>query len=143
MNAFAQLMANEPNYLGKQVFDLLGSSLRFVVPDKNQTNKSRLKTCRFWERFLGAIEPLKISPLKMDSGLLETQEWLKHGGTLSAVKAFIFLQEHNALGELEEIDTLMKDLKFSQNLAAKISSHLYSIGREELIPLLKPFTAAG
>ena len=78
-----------------------------------------------------------------DLSLLETQEWLKHGGTLSAVKAFLFLQEHNALGELEEIEVLIKDLKFSQNLAAKISSHLYSIGREELIPLIKPFTVAG
>ena len=37
-----------------------GSNLRFVVPDKNRTNKSRLKTCRFRERFLGAIEPLRI-----------------------------------------------------------------------------------
>ena len=140
-NGFAQLMAKEPDYLGKQVFDILGSSLRFVVPDGKESNKSRWQTCRFWKRFLGAIQPLKITIPQPESSLQDTQRWLRDGGPLAAVKAFLLLEDCGALGELETVEDLMRELKFSQSLSAKVSSHLYSIGREELIPRLKPFTA--
>lgn len=138
----AQLIAGEPFMVGKQIFDLLGSSLRFVVPDKNQANRSRLKTCRFWERFLGAIKPLKLSLAKPDNNLFDTQKWLKQGGSLSAVKAFLFLQQNDALGDLEDLETLMHRLRFSQDLSGKISAHLYEINRQDLIPELRQNTRA-
>ena len=46
--------------LGELAFGLLADNIRFVVPNKNERNKSRWKTCRFWERFLGAVEVLKL-----------------------------------------------------------------------------------
>ena len=38
--------------LGKLAFGLLANNLRFVVPNRNESNKSRWKTCRFWEQMV-------------------------------------------------------------------------------------------
>lgn len=73
------LFKDNPFDLGKLAFDLLAGSLRFVVPDKTQRNKSRWKTCRFWNRVLGAVEPLKLHVETPHNTLLETQRWLKEG----------------------------------------------------------------
>lgn len=72
-----------PLDLGKLAFDLLAGNLRFVKPDKKQSNKSRWKTCQFWERFLGAVEPLQLHMETPRNTLQETQRWLKEGGVLS------------------------------------------------------------
>lgn len=141
-HAFAQLMAENPDMLGTQIFDLLGSNLRFVVPDKNQANKSRWKTCRFWKRFLGTIQPLKIIIEKPETNLFDTQSWLKYGGASAALLAFLFLQEHDALGSLEDLDGLMNGVRFSQGLSGKVTPHLCAIGRQDLIPELKLLTSA-
>lgn len=92
-HSFAMLMCETFEGLGNLAFDLLSSSLRVVTDDKTQSNKSRWKTSRFWERFLGAVKPLKLKIEKPDSSLQETQKWLIEGGTLSAVKAFLFLEK--------------------------------------------------
>lgn len=99
---FAQLMAKETDSLGQQIFNLLGTNLRFVVPNKNESNKSRWKTCRFWERFLGTVKPLKITIAKAESNLYATEKWLREGGALAAIKAFQFLEENHALGGLRK-----------------------------------------
>jgi len=133
---FALMMEKNPYELGKLTFDLLGSSLRFVTADKHQANKSRWKTSRFWERFLGDIEPLTIRLEIPVNSLYETQKWLKKGGALSAVQVFLFLQENNALGGLEELGKLMYDIQYSHALSQKLVAHLNQIGRKELIPLV-------
>ena len=86
------LFPEEPICLQKK------GNLRFVVPNRNESNKSRWKTCRFWERFLGAVEVLKLQVPKQHNSLEETQQWLTEGGVISAVKSFYFLEEHDALG---------------------------------------------
>ena len=135
-HSFAMLMCETYEDLGKLAFDLLSTSLRFVTEDKSQQNKSRWKTSRFWERYLGAVEPLKLEISKPNSSLFETQNWLCEGGALSAMKAFLFLDKHHALGNLKDVQEMMNSTKFSPTLRQKLIAHLYRINREELIPLV-------
>lgn len=46
-HAFAMLFEERPMELGELAFGLLAENLRFVIPNKNESNKSRWKTCRF------------------------------------------------------------------------------------------------
>ena len=78
-----------------------------------QSGKSRWKTCRFWERFLGAVEVLKLQVPKLHNSLEETQQWLTEGGVISAVKSFYFLEEHDALGGLEKVGTMLDKARYS------------------------------
>lgn len=142
-HAFAMLFKDFPYDLGKLAFDLLSSNLRFVKLDKNQSNKSRWKTCQFWERFLGAVEPLKLHMEPTQSTLLETQNWLKEGGVLSAVKGFLFLEENKALGGLETIDGMIRFTHYSPAFANKLIGHLNMIGWDDLIPFVHDNTKVG
>lgn len=135
-HSFAMLLCETLEELGKLAFDLLSTSLRFVTKDESQQNRSRWKTSRFWERYLGAIEPLALAIDKPNSSLYETQNWLCDGGALSAMKAFLFLDKHKALGGLKDVKEMMRITGYSPTLRQKIVSHLYRIDREELIPLV-------
>ena len=94
-HVFAMTFKDRPLELGELAFGLLANNLRFVVQNRNESNKSRWKTCRFWERFLGAVEVLKLQVPKLHNSLEETQQWLTEGGVISAVKSFYFLEEHD------------------------------------------------
>ena len=135
-NGVVQTLMGSSMELGQLTFDLIGSNLRFLVKDNAQKNKSRWKTCDFWIRYLGNIEPLRIGKECPSNSLVETQEWLANGGAVSAITAFAFLQEHNALGELKSVAMLMSKARYSTDLSGKIVSHLQEIGRLELIPLV-------
>lgn len=135
-HSFAMMMCETFEELGNLAFDLLSSSLRFVNKDKTQSNKSRWKTCRFWERYLGAVKPLKLEIEKPSSSLQDTQKWLMEGGTLSAVKAFLFLKKYNALEDLKDVQEMMNRAGYSVTLKQKLVSHLYRIERTELVPMV-------
>lgn len=137
---FAMLLMDEPLNLGELAFNLLAGNLRFIVPDKKQSNRSRWKTCQFWKRFLGAAKPLQLHREIPKSSLLDTQRWLKEGGVLSAVKGFYFLEKNQALGELERVEDMLRKIKYSHSLGNKIMGHLYEIGREDLIPYVQDDT---
>ena len=142
-HAFAMLFEEKPMELGELAFGLLAENLRFVVPNKNESNKSRWKTCRFWKRFLGNVEPLKLHIPKTQNSLLETQQWLTDGGVISAVKGFYFLEEHDALGELKSVGEMLDKARYSPPLSGKLTGHLQRIGREELIPHIQYDTNSG
>ena len=135
-HAFAMLLKDNPLDLGQLAFNLLSSNLRFVVPNMNESNRSRWKTCRFWERFLGSVEPLKLHIPQIHNTLMETQQWLKEGGVLSAVKGFYYLEQNDALGDLERVDAMLETVRYSPSFAGKLTAHLQRIGREELIPFI-------
>lgn len=115
---------------------LLKQSLRFIVPDKNQKNKSRWKTCQFWERFIGSVKPVKISIKKEESSLLSTQDWLQYGGALSAIKAFLFLKDNGVLGDLKDMNGLLNGVEYSPELTHKVVSHLQGQKKSDLIPYI-------
>ena len=142
-HAFAMTFKDRPLELGALAFGLLADNLRFVVPNKNESNKSRWKTCRFWERFLGAVEVLKLCMPKPHNSLEETQQWLTEGGVISAVKSFYFLEEHDALGGLERVETMLDKARYSNSLSSKLTAHLQRIDRTDLIPYIQFDTKHG
>ncbi len=123
-HAFAMTFKDRPLELGELAFGLLANNLRFVVANRNESNKSRWKTCRFWERFLGAVEVLKLQVPKPHNSLEETQQWLTEGGVISAVKSFYFLEEHDALGGLEKVGTMLDKARYSTSLSSKLTASL-------------------
>ena len=130
-------------YTGLEVLRYLANNLRFVVANRNESNKSRWKTCRFWERFLGAVEVLKLQVSKPYNSLEETQQWLTEGGVISAVKSFYFLEEHDALGGLEKVGTMLDKARYSTSLSSKLTAHLQRINRTDLIPYIQYDTKQG
>ena len=142
-HAFAMTFKDRPLELGELAFGLLANNLRFVVPNRNESNKSRWKTCRFWERFLGAVEVLKLQVPKQHNSLEETQQWLTEGGVISAVKSFYFLEEHDALGGLEKVGTMLDKARYSNSLSSKLTAHLQRINRTDLIPYIQYDTKHG
>ena len=112
--------------------------IRGVVKDELTfyTDDSWKKVWRNWERYLGNIRPLHLSRVYEITGLVHTQEWLIHGGGLAGIKAFRFLAEHGALGQLEELDSLVNEMKYTHSLAKKIVDHLIAVEREDLIEMV-------
>ena len=136
-HAFAMAFQERPLELGELAFGLLANNLRFVVANRNESNKSRWKTCRFWQRFLGAVELLKLHAPTPHNSLEETQQWLTEGGVISAVKGFYFLEAHDALGELERVGDMVDRARYSTSLSSKLTAHLQRIDRAELIPYVQ------
>jgi len=134
---FSQLMRNSSKNLGELTFGFLSENLRFVTDDKTQSNKSRRNTSRFWKRFIGAVQPLELQIDKEKSGLKDTANWLREGGALSAVKAFNFLEKHNALNGLESVEMMLLGSRYSKELGIKVINHLHKAKREELIPVVR------
>ena len=97
----------------------------------------------FWERFLGAVEVLKLQVPKQQNSLEETQQWLTEGGVISAVKSFYFLEEHDALGGLERVGTMLDKARYSTSLSSKLTAHLQRINRTDLIPYIQYDTKHG
>ena len=142
-HVFAMTFKDRPLELGELAFGLLANNLRFVVPNRNESNKSRWKMCRFWERFLGAAEVLELQVPKQHNSLEETQQWLTEGGVISAVKSFYFLEEHDALGGLEKVGTMLDRARYSNSLSSKLTAHLQRINRTDLIPYIQYDTKHG
>ena len=80
---------DRPLELGELAFGLLANNLRFVVPNRNESNKSRWKTCRFWERFLGAVEVLKLQVPKQHNSLEEHSNGSQRVASFPLSKVFI------------------------------------------------------
>lgn len=70
----AGLIANDVP-IGAIVTGILKYYLRFVVKGKDR-NKSRWKTAKFWEEFLGDVEPLRLSESKPAATLEKKIAWL-------------------------------------------------------------------
>ena len=136
-HAFAMAFQERPLEIGELAFGLLADNLRFVVANRNESNKSRWKTCRFWQRFLGAVELLKLHVPTPHNSLEETQQWLTEGGVISAVKGFYFLESHDALGGLERVGDMVDRARYSTSLSSKLTAHLQRIDRTELIPYVQ------
>ena len=68
---------------------------------------------------LTAPEAVSYTHLQQNS-LEETQQWLTEGGVISAVKSFYFLEEHDALGGLEKVGTMLDKARYSNSLSSKM-----------------------
>ena len=81
------------------------------------------------------MEVLKLQVPKLHNSLEETQQWLTEGGVISAVKSFYFLEEHDALGGLEKVGTMLDKARYSNSLSSKLTAHLQRINRTDLSPI--------
>jgi Putative phage replication protein RstA len=135
-HAFVKELIQSELALGKLACMYLGGKLRFIIPDNTQKNKSRWSTSRFWERFLGDVQTLKINIDRGESSIYQTELWLINRGVYSAIKAFKLLEKHNALGGLRSPQTCIIDAKFSPELAQKVVTHLRMIDRADIIPYI-------
>ena len=86
---------------------------------------------------------LKLQVPKLHNSLEETQQWLTEGGVISAVKSFYFLEEHDALGGLEKVGTMLDKARYSNSLSSKLTAHLQRIDRTDLIPYIQYDTKHG
>ena len=86
---------------------------------------------------------LKVQVPKLHNSLEETQQWLTEGGVISAVKSFYFLEEHDALGGLEKVGTMLDKARYSNSLSSKLTAHLQRIDRTDLIPYIQYNTKHG
>ena len=132
-HAFAMHLKDDQKDFVQLVFEFLNENLRFVKAEQRQKNKSRLKTCQFWERFIGEVKPRSLSVERPSNGLYETREWLESGGCLSAVKLFRYLEDRQALGDLEGIEVVLQDARYSTELSEKAVDHLLFLGKTALI----------
>ena len=88
--------------------------------------------------------PIQLFLQEMDANSLEeTQQWLTEGGVISAVKSFYFLEEHDALGGLEKVGTMLDKARYSNSLSSKLTAHLQRINRTDLIPYIQYDTKQG
>lgn len=91
------------------------------------------EVARFWKSYLGKAKALEIEKLYEVTGLHETERWLEFGGAIGAIKAFQFLSEHRALGELKDVQDMLADVEYPRALSNKLVSHLINIGRDDLV----------
>ncbi len=86
---------------------------------------------------------LKLQVPKQQNSLEETQQWLTEGGVISAVKSFYFLEEHDALGGLEKVGTMLDKARYSNSLSSKLTAHLQRINSTDHIPYIQYDTKHG
>ncbi|PAE86661.1 hypothetical protein CHH72_22335 [Shouchella clausii] len=112
----AGLIASGEMELGKIIAGLLKHYISFISEKQTDTNKSRQKVAKFWDKFLGDIEPLKIAEKAPDQTIERKMSWLDHsvqksfaavfyanGSDLDKVGEFI----NEGLQKLDDNDLLM------------------------------------
>jgi phage replication initiation protein len=74
--AAAVMIANESYNVGQMVMGILANYIRFLVPSKD-ANKSRWKTCDWWEEFLHGVEKLKLTQVAPDATIERAKSWVE------------------------------------------------------------------
>jgi phage replication initiation protein len=72
----AQFLATTDE-IGKCVYGILSEYCTFVVRDKHDSNKSRWRVQRFWEKFIGDVEPLRLAEQHPEPSLIRKRNWLQ------------------------------------------------------------------
>lgn len=85
---------------GRVVFGILKKYVRFLTKGKD-SNKSRWKTARFWEKFLGDVERIKLTDEPVERTLEKTVLWLERQVTPS-LKAVVEAESIDFLVEMIE-----------------------------------------
>lgn len=73
--ALALYILNNENF-GEVMSGILKNYLCFKVKNPNETNKSRWKTCKWWDDFLGDVEPLKLTMIAPDRTIDTIRQWV-------------------------------------------------------------------
>lgn len=100
-------------------------------------------TPKFWTRYLGKSEAIKLSIPKNKPLLYDKFNWFIYQGGLSVLKAYQFLWENELLNDYKENDNLMNLLesaRYPPDLANLLTDVVLSKERSDLIPEIKSST---
>lgn len=75
--------------IGLLFFGVLNNYIRFIVPDKSQTNISRLKTAKWWLNFVNTVEKIRVYTPKQTAYNLSHCEDYAYKQAGNAVSALI------------------------------------------------------
>jgi phage replication initiation protein len=73
----AVILAHEHYNTGQLVMGILQNYIRFLVPGKD-SNKSRWKTCKWWEDYLHGVEKLKLTQVAPDATIERSKSWFEN-----------------------------------------------------------------
>ena len=97
------------------------------------------KRSRYWREFFAYCRRQFAAITRF----VFVRQWRKYYDVLSAVKSFYFLEEHDALGGLEKVGTMLDKARYRNSLSSKLTAHLQRINRTDLIPYIQYDTKHG
>lgn len=74
--ALALYILNDPDKIGQVLAGVLKNYLNFVVKNPNESNKSRWNVSKWWSKFLGDVEPLKLTFVAPDKTIEKVKRWI-------------------------------------------------------------------
>lgn len=93
------------------------------------------KEMRFWERYLGASKPFKISIKHENTSIEQKAKWLDFGGALSVTRVLEFLTDYGITPK--KVGSVYKNAenkKIPKSLAISVIDYLDKVNRLDLIP---------
>lgn len=99
-SAVALLIAYESCEIGKMVQAILKNYINFLIPDAKDRNKSRWKTCGFWEKFLGDVERLKLTQVAPDRTIEKAIGWIEHQTSPSMAAIYLALEDISLIHDI-------------------------------------------
>lgn len=121
-NFLSKLLLND-EVIGNIFFGLVNNYVRYIIPDANETNISRLKTAKWWLKWLESFELISVYSSKPTSY------------NLSRCEAYGFRQAGNAVSTLIDIKgvtNFLKELRqFKPKTNIKYQSLIDTNGKSE------------
>lgn len=75
--ACARVLAFESYSTGEFIKAFFKSKIDFKIKNKNDKNRSRWKSCKWWEDFLKDIEPLELTQVAPDPTIPRINDWIE------------------------------------------------------------------
>jgi phage replication initiation protein len=98
--AAALLIAYQWHSIGQMVQGILKNYINFLIPNKNDRNKSRWKTAGFWEIFLNDVEPLQLTQVAPDRTIEKAIEWIDHQTSPSMAAIYFALEDISMIHDI-------------------------------------------
>lgn len=90
----------ESQNIGTIIKGILNNYIRVIIPNKNDSNKSRWETTKYWKDFINDIEKIKLSDGILEKTLDQKIEWFRKQNGPSM--ALIGAAEENLLQQILE-----------------------------------------
>ena len=77
------MIANGYFEIGTLVKSIMSEYLCFLVPNKNDSNKSRWAVCGFWTKFLGNVTGVRLTMQPLEKSVERTKNWIEYQAAIS------------------------------------------------------------
>lgn len=81
--AAALRIAESSHTIGDLIAGTLKNYINFIDPHETDSNKSRWKVSQFWDKFLGDVEPVKLTQVAPDKTIEQVKTWFEKSITPS------------------------------------------------------------